>query len=263
MRRNFLGQKYFLCLIGLFISFIPVMTLAQSPLQLVVIEPIAKIRTAPSDSARILGRLKEGRRLQSTGKKDNGFYQIETKSGRRLWVSAEEVREDTYNLEADLAEPAAFEKPSTPSEPQPQDRDFTRLTYDLNISTGQSADINYTEANLGLSFFFTPWLAWRNGIFGRLYRDSEFNTLYGLDSSLRGLFGADLDRGTGIRLFGGPGYRFVNEGKDVPFLEAGLVLRLAGLAIGGGVKTLYNQAVDNNLENDTQYFLILSGSGQL
>lgn len=135
-----------------------------------------------------------------------------------------------------------------------------RITFDLGASTGSIGDVTYTEAALGVNVYFYEWLAWRNAVFGRFQTGQE--TITGLDTSLRPILA--LGNGVlGLTAFGGPGYRFVSRGDHVPFLEGGLVFRLVGLSIGGGVKRLLTSAVRSGAPNDTQYFLILAGGGRL
>ena len=135
-----------------------------------------------------------------------------------------------------------------------------RLTFDLGLSSGSVGGFNYTEFNLGLNWYFTSFLAWRNAVFARLA--SGVSTVYGLDSSVRGILslgGSEL----GLTAFAGPGFRFVTLGANVPFAEAGVVFKLPVLALGGGVKTFFNNWVTPNAPSDTQYFIILSGGGSL
>ncbi len=141
------------------------------------------------------------------------------------------------------------------------DQHWPRFTYDLGISAGSAGGRSYTEAQLGINTYFDHWLAWRNAGFGRFISDAD--NIFGVDTSLRGIYSAQAGQLAGATFFGGPGYRFANRMKDVPFVEGGLVLRLASLAIGGGVKVFMNRLVDKNLGSDTQYFLILSGAGSL
>jgi hypothetical protein len=135
-----------------------------------------------------------------------------------------------------------------------------RLTYDLGVSAGKVYDSSYLEANLGFNYYFIDWLAWRNAFFYRFVDQAD--DLYGIDTSARAIGNLDLGIG-GLTAFAGPGFRFVNKGKNAPFVEGGLVLKFAGLAIGGGVKTIFNDFADKDLENDTQFFIILSGAGSL
>ncbi len=138
---------------------------------------------------------------------------------------------------------------------------WPQFTYDLGVSAGSAGGRSYTEAHLGINTFFDHWMAWRNAGFARFISDAD--NIFGVDSSLRGIYSAQAGNIGGVTFFGGPGYRFVNRGKSVPFAEAGLVLRLASLAVGGGVKVFMNRLVDKDLGSDTQYFLILSGAGSL
>ena len=136
-----------------------------------------------------------------------------------------------------------------------------KVTFDLGVSAGSVASRSYTEANFGLNIYFAEWLAWRNAVFARFIEGTD--NVYGLDTSVRGIFNAD-GGALGFTAFAGPGYRFINGGSgQAPFVEGGLVLRLAGIAVGGGLKTVYNSWVRKDDPNDTQYFIILSGGGSL
>ena len=154
---------------------------------------------------------------------------------------------------ADLVEPAS---------PRVQQTEFPfgieRMTFDLGASLGSYGDLSYTEINLGLNTYFSEYFAWRNAIFARFMEQTD--NIFGLDTSFRGIFNAG-DHGTGVTIFAGPGYRFANRGSSAPLVEGGLVLHLAGLSIGGGVKTILTSVVNSGAKNDTQYFIILSGSG--
>lgn len=137
----------------------------------------------------------------------------------------------------------------------------SRMTFDLGLSVGSADDIDYTEVNLGLNYYMERWLAWRNAVFGRFA--SEVNSVYGLDTSARGILDATFGDAGGVVAFGGPGWRFVSEGRQAPFVEGGLVFKFAGINIGGGAKSILNKVVDKDMGNDTQYFIILSGGGSL
>jgi hypothetical protein len=134
------------------------------------------------------------------------------------------------------------------------------LTYDMGVSTGSSGGRSYSEASLGLNAFISDWFVWRNAGFGRFSDATE--TVYGLDSSARLM--ADIgDRAIGMTAFVGPGYRFVTRGDSAPFAEAGLTLHAGGLSIGGGAKRVFNSAIRSDAADDTQYFIVLSGSGRI
>lgn len=135
-----------------------------------------------------------------------------------------------------------------------------KLTYDLGVSAGSINDESYLEAGLGLNFYFVDWLAWRNAVFYRMMNESD--DYYGLDTSARAIGSLDLGIGS-LTAFAGPGFRFVSEGTNAPFAEGGLVLKFVGLAIGGGVKTIFNNVIDDDIPDDTQFFIILSGAGSI
>lgn len=151
----------------------------------------------------------------------------------------------------------AKEKAAKPSKGAAED---FRLTFDLGLSVGSVNNKSYTEFNLGLNTYFTSYFAWRNAVFARFA--SGVDNIYGLDSSVRGIFSTDLGA-LGFTAFAGPGYRFASRGGNVPFAEGGLVFKLPMITLGGGIKAFFNKMVDSNSENDTQYFIILSGGGSL
>lgn len=145
-----------------------------------------------------------------------------------------------------------------------------RFTYDLSASTGSTGGNSYTEIALGLNTFFADWFVWRNAGFSRM--GTGYDGTYGLDTSAR--FQFDLgDQTLGLHTFAGPGYRFVvtqnqdtgtsNRTDSAPFVEAGAVVSLGGLRIGAGLKTVLNKLLDESKQDETQYFLILSGGGSL
>ncbi|MFN8847875.1 MAG: hypothetical protein ACK5W9_13575 [Bdellovibrionales bacterium] len=149
---------------------------------------------------------------------------------------------------------------TTPSE--------TRLTYDISASQSQQNGRTYQEVNLGLNWFFNDWLIWRNSGFQRQAQQED--TVYGLDSSLR--FQKEFqseNRVFGLKLFGGPGVRLASEKSNATFAEAGLGLRLGGLQLGAGIKSLQytDSRKDSNGDalpkTENQFFITLSGSGTL
>ena len=139
--------------------------------------------------------------------------------------------------------------------------DGVGITYDLGVSSGKDTNDNaYTEANIGLNLQ-RKYLAWRNALFGRFVTGQE--NVFGLDSSIRGILEDQTGETIGYHFFAGPGYRFVTKGQNLPFAEAGLILRLGGVSIGGGFKAFFNELIDKNQKNETQYFIILGGGGRI
>ncbi len=146
------------------------------------------------------------------------------------------------------------------SRPQTSDELFYKRSFDLGLSTGTYNNISYTEADLGLNLYFNPHLDLRNALFGRFA--SGVQNVFGLDSSLRGVFSADL-AGFGYTSFVGPGVRIPSLGKVTPFGEGGLIFRVPGFGFGGGAKVIANSILTNGASNETQVFIILAGGGEL
>ncbi len=220
----------------------------------------------PDAMGSIRMRLKKGRKLVAKADIERGFYQIVTKSGQPLYVRTSDVKvlvpkvsEDEDLVSADDSGGARAR--SRRGEEGEGSSEKWRATFDLGVSAGSVGKKNYTEGNLGLNLYLSRYLALRNALFARF--SSGLDTTYGLDTSLRGILGLDLGPVGGVTTFAGPGYRFANQGGSVPFAEAGLVLKLLGFAIGGGAKVLLHTWNDKTRENDTQYFIILSGGGSL
>ena len=207
----------------------------------------------PNETLKTNSVIPAGRRVKAAGSSDNGFVPLVTKSGR-AWVRVIDV----------VTEPVTAAEVVDPSERPPRAARFPfvieRMTFDLGGSFGSYGDQSYTEVNLGLNTYFSDHFAWRNAVFGRFMQQTE--NIFGLDTSLRGILSAS-EAGSGFTIFAGPGYRFVNRGLSAPLIEGGLVLHLAGLSIGGGVKTVLTSMIEGGAKNDTQYFIILAGGGSL
>ena len=256
------------------------MAFAQATETWVVSAPVALLYSLPDSASPSAGQVVKGRQLKATGDRTNGFINLSTKSGKKLWVrqtdlaSVTATDDDQEGRLEKIAGPA-----DAPAKPKPvvrqvavqadSARDWSfhyppRATFDLGGSVGSytagGTSYSYTEIDVGLNLYFADWLDWRNAPFARF--GSQASNLYGLDSTLRGILsmgGQEL----GATFFAGPGWRFTNTGNDVPFAEAGLVLKFSQVAVGGGLRTFLQSWVGANSTNDTQYFLILSGGGNL
>lgn len=138
---------------------------------------------------------------------------------------------------------------------QPIDeQSYSKLTYDLGFSFGSYNNASYTEANLGLNYFFKSWLAWRNAVFGRF----ATTNIYGLDSSMRAILNAPT-----ITAFLGPGYRIATTSQSGPFAEGGAIFHLGGFSLGGGVKVIMYTNPGSLPNSDLEYFIVLAGGGVL
>lgn len=223
----------------------------------VVTAGAATVFHTPSEGGRTGKILKRGRRIEAAGGEENGFLPVATRGGGKVWVKTSDVKPEGIEVDAlDVAEPGAPARRGSQGSPL----GLERLTFDLGASGGSSGAVSYTEVEFGLNAYFSEWLAWRNAVFGRF--PSTGSSIYGLDSSVRGILGLSAAIG-GVTIFAGPGVRFPNQGAVTPFAEAGLVFRLAGLALGGGAKAIFNSWVQSGVSNDTQYFIILAGGGNL
>ncbi|MBX2987412.1 MAG: hypothetical protein KF802_05915 [Bdellovibrionaceae bacterium] len=144
----------------------------------------------------------------------------------------------------------------------------SRLTYDLSGSAGSYNGSGYNEITLGLNWFLQDWMNWRNAVFTR--QGQNIDSVQGLDSSLRFSTSFANEEGSlGLNAFAGPGVRLASRDNSAVFGEAGVVFRLGGLSLGGGVKALnYIKTREDSTgaalpKGDTQFFIILGGSGSL
>ncbi len=140
------------------------------------------------------------------------------------------------------------------------------LTYDLGASTGTYSGYGYTEINLGLNWSLYDYLTWRNSFFSRSVQ--SLSSVSGLDSSARFSWEVATDGGgLGLGVFAGPGIRFSKKESSATFVEVGLTVKLGGLNIGGGFKTLFYNSPGTDAsgvdlpKSDTGYFIVLSGGG--
>ncbi len=144
----------------------------------------------------------------------------------------------------------------------------SRFTYDISGSQSTRDGKSYQELNLGLNWFLQDWLIWRNSAFQR--QGQNIDTIYGLDSSMR-LQKEWLNdsRSLGFKIFGGPGLRAASSDSNAYFGEAGVGIRLGGIMLGAGVKSLryFSTRKDKDgmtlPKDENQVFLTISGGGVL
>jgi hypothetical protein len=139
------------------------------------------------------------------------------------------------------------------------------LNWDLGASIGSYGGSSYSQIDLGVNWFLTDFLNWRNVAFSRF--GNSITQAAGLDSSLLYDF-HDGDNDFSYRLFAGPGVRVSSAANTGYFGEAGVVIHTAGLNLGGGVKAINysNPGTDPTTglrlpSSDVSYFLIFSGGG--
>jgi len=145
---------------------------------------------------------------------------------------------------------------------------FALWSYDLGGTSGTTNQTSYSELNLGLNWQFTDNFIWRNAFFHRSVVGES--SVSGVDSSLRYTLGWSTDSNNlGLRIYAGPGYRFASENNAALLTEAGVGIKLFGLGLGFGVKSLFYQNPGTTstgvkrASNDVAYFVTISGSGSL
>lgn len=246
-----------LCVVVFSLILLPMQAFAVT---LVVQSSHAKIFDRPTVNAKVVTYLGRGRRLQAASKTIAGFFKLITRSGRPLYIQESDVRAVKPLTQQDLQRPPGSPRALNPASKNSR---FRKWTLDLNLSTGSFDHVSYSEVNLGLSHYFSYWLAWRNAAFYRFYGSQQADNFYGLDSSFRAFYRQELGS-LGVSAFAGPGARLPSKGQGTPFVEGGVVLSLFGLSVGGGVKQFMNKWTDSKAQaNDTQYFIVLTGSYNL
>lgn len=151
-------------------------------------------------------------------------------------------------------------KPSVPADSgeKKEESRFQRFRYDFGMSTGTSSGSTFYEGNLGLSYFFFEWLSWRNAPFVRIQTNKDTN--YGLDSSVRGNYGIGIED-LKVNILGGGGYRFQNLHSHVPFAETGLGVRVGQFHLNGTAKILLYSWINTSQKNEMVYTISAGGSG--
>lgn len=140
------------------------------------------------------------------------------------------------------------------------------FSYDVSASSGSENNNTYSELKLGLNWYLTDWLNWRNAIFTRF--GSKIKSSNGLDSSLLATYEAKNEADTlGVQAFVGPGVRLASEDNNAATATAGVIFTLAQIRVGGGAQYLsyFKTRQDTDgidlPKDETQYFVVLSGGG--
>lgn len=135
---------------------------------------------------------------------------------------------------------------------------FANIIYELSGSAGtmksNGASENYNEVELGLIYEVNDFIHLRGSAFTRFTKISYS----GVNLSSRFLLGFETGNFQ-IVSFVGPGYRFMSRGLHAPLAEGGVSFIYPGVQFSIGYRALFNEAVDNGLENDGQFFISFNG----
>lgn len=163
------------------------------------------------------------------------------------------------------SEPSQAQKKSLPAM-RSLPKSTKSFSYDVSGSSGVNNGSTYSEINLGLNWFLTDWLNWRNSIFSRF--GSTIKSVQGLDSSVLASWDAfSEDKTLGFQAYIGPGVRVASDSNNAATADAGVILTLAGIKLGVGAKALQyfstrSDSLGNTLgKNETQYYIVLAGGG--
>lgn len=144
----------------------------------------------------------------------------------------------------------------------------SRFTYDVSGSQSTQNGNRYQEINIGLNWFLQDWLIWRNAAFQR--QGDNTDSIYGVDTSLRlQQEWLNESRSLGFKIFGGPGARIASSDSNAYFGEAGVGIRLGGLMLGAGIKSLKYFSTREEKDgtklpkDENQVFFTISGGGVL
>lgn len=218
-----------------------------------VVADKAVILEAPETGAKPLGYVRKGRSVRAL-ETSGDFVKVRLRSGAFGWVKTADLAAGEAELEGEA--PAGEGTAGVA-----RDDDFKRWRLQIGLSSGSSGGRSYTEANLGVGYYFLRWLEFHNSLFASLDR---VRNAYGLDSSLRGVLNTDLAGLVHLHAFAGPGYRFASDSAyNAVFAEAGLITSVAGFSLGGGLRRFFYKVKDAAAQDETQYFIILSGAARL
>lgn len=146
---------------------------------------------------------------------------------------------------------------TAPTPKDPSDEPKRRVTFDWGLAGGSSGGASYFEANVGMNYFLTRVLSWRNAVFYRF--GSSSTQIFGLDSSFRVNHAFALGEDSAMRLHAGTGFRAATGGGSAPFAEAGLGALLGPVNVSFGVKYLMYSVMNSANPNEFQYMIGLSG----
>ena len=200
-------------------------------------------------------KLKKGQKVRAEGDAEGGFYRLKTKSGKPLFVHADDVKPNSPAPEDDLdTSPSANSKKNAKSS---SNDSFDRFKFDIGGSSGNSNGLTFFEAHLGVNYYLVKWFYVREAPFYRL--PNNHVATYGLDSSINGELGIPIPE-LNPHLHLGGGYRVTNTGKDAPFVEGGFGAGFKGTSFNASVKYIMNTQVKNGLANERIYTLSASFS---
>jgi len=230
------GQKRLVVCVFLICSWFGAQRAGADPLKVIVDK--APVFAAPNAGTKAIFYIGRGKALESNGKSQRGFYQLKTKSGRKVFIQAADVEAAGGSVESDLVSEEAV----------PNRQSFRRFRFDGGGSVGSSNRGSFYEINLGVSYYLLEWLVWRNAPFFR-FQSSTPNS-FGLDSSLRGQYSLPVAPEFSPSFMMGAGFRFINTGSHAPFAEFGLGLRVSGAQFQLGVKYIAGKLISDRVENE-------------
>jgi hypothetical protein len=136
-----------------------------------------------------------------------------------------------------------------------------RLTYDIGLASGSYSGKSYLELNLGLNYYFLPYLNFRNAVFYRSV--TEGDAMYGLDTSMQAGSYFGITESSRLNYDIGVGYRFASKKQSAPFVVAGAMFSSSGFSLGLRVKQIYHSVHELDDEDETIVSVILAGGGTL
>jgi hypothetical protein len=131
-----------------------------------------------------------------------------------------------------------------------------KWNFDAGAAGGARNGTGYSEYGLAANAYFYDWLAWRNSVYMRAGENGKRN--FGFDTSERFVY--EIGR-SGFSLFAAPGFRFGGALGNAPFAEAGAILELGPVAVGGGARELFASWTRTAAGNETQVFVSIFAGG--
>lgn len=136
------------------------------------------------------------------------------------------------------------------------------FTYNASLTTGRMQFVgfeaeSFTESQIGLTYAFNPTFSVQATAIARFV---ENDTNYYGGQLVAPISSDILVEKLSLKAFLAPGFRIL-RGFEAPVIEGGVSVGLSGFRLGLGYRSIFNEAFDNSLEDESQIFFFGSFNG--
>jgi hypothetical protein len=136
------------------------------------------------------------------------------------------------------------------------------LTYHAAVTTGDMqfegrSSESFTESQLGLRYSFSPVFSIQASLLARFVENDE--NYYG-GQVLAPITSSVLPSLLSLQAYLAPGFR-VLRGFEAPVMEGGVSTGFRSVRLGVGYRVIFNEALSNGLEDESQVFIFTSFRG--